>query len=93
MRRNLPEPRGHGEDRSGRGEERDGDRVHFSPRALSCLMAFLSDVVRPGEIFIPFVKLAESGANILTNSVYDPSAKIPEYKVCAVAIERVGQLS
>ena len=37
------------------------------------------------------MKLAESGANILTNSVYDPFAKIPEYKVCAVAIERLGQ--
>ncbi|MDE2322859.1 MAG: formate dehydrogenase subunit alpha [candidate division NC10 bacterium] len=49
-----------------------------------------TDAVRPGEIFIPFVKLAESGANILTNSALDPLAKIPEYKVCAVAIERIG---
>ncbi|MBI2884442.1 MAG: hypothetical protein HYY11_11150 [Candidatus Methylomirabilis oxyfera] len=46
--------------------------------------------MRAGEVFIPFVKLVESGANIFTNSVYDPSAKIPEYKVCAVAIERVS---
>lgn len=36
-----------------------------------------TDAVRPGEIFIPFVKLAESGANILTNSAFDPFAKIP----------------
>jgi formate dehydrogenase alpha subunit len=50
----------------------------------------ITDTVRAGEVFIPFVKLAEAGANILTNSVYDPSAKIPEYKVCAVAIERLG---
>lgn len=49
-----------------------------------------TDAVRPGEIFIPFVKLAESGANILTNSAFDPFAKIPEYKVCAIRIERVG---
>lgn len=54
------------------------------------MRAFLSDVVRPGEIFIPFVKLAVLGANIPTNSVYDPAAKIPECKVCAVSIERLG---
>lgn len=47
--------------------------------------------MRAGEVFIPFVKLAESGANILTNSAFDPFAKIPEYKVCAVRIERLGQ--
>ncbi|MBI2884447.1 MAG: formate dehydrogenase subunit alpha [Candidatus Methylomirabilis oxyfera] len=52
--------------------------------------AQITEAVRAGEVFIPFVKLAESGANILTNSAYDPSAKIPEYKVCAVKIERVG---
>jgi formate dehydrogenase alpha subunit len=55
--------------------------------------AQITEAVRAGEVFIPFVKLAESGANILTNSVYDPSAKIPEYKVCAVKIERLDQLS
>ena len=36
----------------------------------------------------PFVKLGESAANFLTNSAHDPSAKIPEYKVCAVRLER-----
>ncbi len=50
----------------------------------------ITEAVRAGEVFIPFVKLAESGANILTNSAYDPFAKIPEYKVCAVRIERLG---
>ncbi len=53
--------------------------------------AQITEAVRAGEVFIPFVKLAESGANVLTNSVYDPSAKIPEYKVCAVAIERLNR--
>ena len=35
----------------------------------------------------PFVKLQESAANFLTNAVFDPQSKIPEYKVCAVRIE------
>jgi formate dehydrogenase alpha subunit len=52
--------------------------------------AHLTDAVRPGAIFIPFVKLADSCANFLTNSAYDPASKIPEYKVCAVAVEPAG---
>ena len=52
-------------------------------------IALLTDRMRPGEIFIPFVKLEESAANFLTNAAYDPDSKIPEYKVCAVRIEPV----
>ena len=52
-------------------------------------VALLTDRMRPGEIFIPFVKLENSAANFLTNSAYDPGSKIPEYKVCAVRIEPV----
>ncbi|MGB2688637.1 MAG: molybdopterin dinucleotide binding domain-containing protein, partial [Desulfobacterales bacterium] len=39
--------------------------------------------------FVPF-HFAESPANILTNSAFDPIAKIPEYKVCAVKIEKAA---
>jgi predicted molibdopterin-dependent oxidoreductase YjgC len=49
--------------------------------------ALFTDGMRAGEIFVPFVKLEESAANFLTNAVYDPNSKIPEYKVCAVRIE------
>ena len=49
----------------------------------------LTEAVRPGAVFVPFVKLAGSAANFLTNAAFDPSAKIPEYKVCAVRIERI----
>ncbi|MEK7701227.1 MAG: formate dehydrogenase subunit alpha [candidate division NC10 bacterium] len=52
--------------------------------------ARVTEAVRPGAVFVPFVKLAESAANFLTNSAFDPSAKIPEYKVCAVRIARSG---
>ncbi len=45
--------------------------------------------MRPGAVFVPFVKLEESAANFLTNAAFDPSAKIPEYKVCAVRLERI----
>ena len=49
----------------------------------------VTEAVRPGAIFVPFVKLADSAANFLTNAALDPSAKIPEYKVCAVRLERI----
>jgi predicted molibdopterin-dependent oxidoreductase YjgC len=46
--------------------------------------------IRPGVVFIPF-HFAEAAANALTNAALDPIAKIPEYKVCAVKIERVEE--
>ena len=51
------------------------------------IMARLTDRVGKGVIFIPF-HFAESAANVLTNAALDPVAKIPEYKVCAVKVEK-----
>lgn len=53
--------------------------------------ALFTQKMRPGEIFIPFVKLKEHAANYLTNAAFDPNSKIPEYKVCAVRIEKIGE--
>ena len=50
--------------------------------------AQVTEMVKEGEIFVPFVKLAEHAANFLTNAAYDPDSGIPEYKVCAVRVER-----
>ena len=47
-----------------------------------------SDRMRSGEIFVPFVKLKDHAANFLTNSALDPESRIPEYKVCAVRLEK-----
>ncbi len=52
--------------------------------------ALLTEAVPRKEIFVPFVKLADSAANFLTNAVYDPKSKIPEFKVCAVRIDKPG---
>jgi formate dehydrogenase alpha subunit len=51
--------------------------------------ARVTEAVRPGALFVPFVKLADSAANFLTNPAFDPASKIPEYKVCAVRVERL----
>jgi formate dehydrogenase alpha subunit len=51
--------------------------------------AWITRRVPPGTVFIPF-HFAEAAANVLTNPALDPIAKIPEYKVAAVRIEKVA---
>ena len=43
----------------------------------------------PGTVFMTF-HYAEAAANLLTIDAVDPAAKIPEYKVCAVSVEKVA---
>ncbi|NIR42799.1 MAG: formate dehydrogenase subunit alpha [Gemmatimonadetes bacterium] len=43
--------------------------------------------VARGNVFMPF-HFREASANILTNDVLDPHGKIPEYKFCAVKVEK-----
>jgi formate dehydrogenase major subunit len=70
---------------------REGDPLRVASRRGELEgFAHLTDAVRVGEIFVPFVRLAESAANFLTNSAHDPATKIPEYKVCAVRLERIA---
>jgi formate dehydrogenase alpha subunit len=44
----------------------------------------------PGTVFMTF-HYAEAAANLLTTDAVDPTAKIPEYKVAAVRVERSPQ--
>jgi predicted molibdopterin-dependent oxidoreductase YjgC len=67
----------------------DGGRLRVESRRGELTgYARVTEAVKPGAIFVPFVKLDESAANFLTNSAFDPSSKIPEYKVCAVRVTR-----
>ena len=50
------------------------------------LTARADRAIQDGTIFIPFAYV-EAAANVLTNPQLDPTAKIPEYKYCAVKIE------
>jgi formate dehydrogenase alpha subunit len=49
--------------------------------------ARVSDQAVQGTVFIPF-HYGHAAANMLTNSALDPTARIPELKVCAVRIEK-----
>jgi predicted molibdopterin-dependent oxidoreductase YjgC len=49
----------------------------------------ISDWLRiPEGVVIMTSHFAENYANILTNSALDPVVKTPEYRVCAVRIEK-----
>ena len=52
--------------------------------------AVYTEKQRAGELFVPFVKLQEHAANFLTNAALDPNSRIPEYKVCAVRVDKLG---
>ena len=49
--------------------------------------ARVTTMVIPGVVFMPF-HFAEGAANALTNNVLDPESSIPEFKVCAVRVEK-----
>jgi predicted molibdopterin-dependent oxidoreductase YjgC len=66
-----------------------GEKVKvLSKRGEIEIKADLSDRMERNTIFIPF-HFVESAANVLTNPAFDPIAKIPEFKVCAVRIEKI----
>src|SRR2546430_17298205 len=66
---------------------REGDLVRLTSRRNSMVSAArISERVAPGQVFVPF-HYREAAANLLTNPVLDPYAKMAELKVCAVRIE------
>jgi len=70
---------------------KEGDWVVIASRRGSVSSRVkLTDIAARKTVFMPFHFL-ESRANILTNPKFDPIAKIPEYKVCAVRIEKMDR--
>lgn len=67
----------------------DGETVRvISRRGEISIKVAKSERIQEGSLFLPF-HFAEASANILTNDAIDPVSKIPEYKVCAVRIEKI----
>lgn len=66
---------------------KDGDTVKVSSRRGSVKpKVVVTDTVPEGVVFMTF-HFRETAVNLLTNNALDPTAKIPELKVCAVKIE------
>lgn len=65
-----------------------GDQVRVSSRrGVTQGVARISDTIRRDTVFMPF---HWEGANRLTNPALDPISRMPEFKVCAVRVERVA---
>jgi predicted molibdopterin-dependent oxidoreductase YjgC len=67
----------------------DGQKVKVaSRRGEITTRVLLTERVEKGVVFMPF-HFEEANVNKLTNPAFDPIAKIPELKVCAVRVEKV----
>ncbi|MCR5421351.1 MAG: molybdopterin-dependent oxidoreductase, partial [Lachnospiraceae bacterium] len=67
----------------------DGELIRASSRRGAILTtARVGDKVSPKETWMPF-HFPDGNANILTNAALDKYARIPEYKVCAIKIEKI----
>lgn len=69
----------------------DGDWTVVSSRRGRCtLRAQVVKTIRPDTIFIPYHWAGKRSVNQLTIAAQDPISKIPEYKVCAVRVEKAS---
>ncbi|WP_346623417.1 molybdopterin oxidoreductase family protein [Blastococcus montanus] len=54
--------------------------------------AAVTDTIRPDVVFVPFHWGGGSSANALTDAdALDPTSRMPAFKVCAVAVTRIGE--
>jgi len=67
-------------------EQYHGGAMSHPMTALVTAGVRLTGGIIPGIVFMPF-HFAEAAANLLTHAALDPVARIPEYKICAVAVE------
>jgi assimilatory nitrate reductase catalytic subunit len=67
----------------------DGDVIRVTTRRGEILVvAKVTTGIREDTVFVPFHWGGESSVNRLTNPELDPISRMPEFKVCAVRIER-----
>jgi assimilatory nitrate reductase catalytic subunit len=69
----------------------DGEFVTLTTRRGSAqVKAKVTGTIRPDTLFVPFHWAGSARANLMTNTALDPTSRMPEFKVCAVKIERIG---
>jgi len=61
--------------------------VHSARGIVSKVELRITEIVAPGQVFLPF-HFAESNANQITQSAFDPISREPNFKQCAVRVER-----
>ncbi|WP_051114096.1 molybdopterin oxidoreductase family protein [Actinopolymorpha alba] len=69
----------------------DGDDVRVTSRRGSATApARVTDTIRVDTVFMPFHWAGAGRANSLTNPALDPTSRMPEFKVCAVRLEKAA---
>ena len=67
----------------------EGETVRVvSRRGAASARVRITETIRADTVFMPFHWGGSSSANLLTNPALDPVSKMPEFKVCAVRLER-----
>jgi assimilatory nitrate reductase catalytic subunit len=67
----------------------EGETVRVvSRRGVVRVPVRITDTMRLDTVFMPFHWPGEQRANLLTNPALDPVSRMPEFKVCAVRLER-----
>ncbi|MCW8099132.1 molybdopterin oxidoreductase family protein [Streptomyces tauricus] len=61
-----------------------------SRRGRAVAPARITTAIRADTVFMPFHWPGEGRANTLTNPALDPVSRMPEFKACAVRVERVA---
>ena len=70
-------------------EIQPGEMISIETRRGRIEIMTRSDSAVPeGVVFIPFC-YTEAAANLLTNPALDPIGKIPEFKFCAVRVDKL----
>ena len=75
----------------------DAEQLRFKPHdrvdivsargRVSSVELRITEIVAPGQVFLPF-HFAETNANQITQSAFDPISREPNYKQCAVRVEK-----
>jgi assimilatory nitrate reductase catalytic subunit len=78
---------------------RDADGLHLQPHErvdvvstrgrTSAVELRVTEMIAPGQVFMPF-HFAETNINEVTQSAFDPISREPNYKQCAVRIEKTA---
>jgi anaerobic selenocysteine-containing dehydrogenase len=72
-------------------ELRPHDRVTVKSRrgSVADLELRITGIVAPGQVFMPF-HFSETNSNIITLGAFDPISREPNFKQCAVRVERTA---
>ncbi|GGF92156.1 molybdopterin oxidoreductase family protein [Paenibacillus abyssi] len=71
---------------------RFGDRVRLTTRRGSLVFDVkISKEIHPTTVFVPFHWAGEHSINRLTNDALHPISRMPEFKICAVRVERADR--